>query len=878
MADDRKARAHQESNLAPIGEPCEGPGEPSEEHQPLPSDVLVEALTRKRRIAALDGSSVPGWLMAEPVEVALAWLESHGKHCRHPMQCADTPGPLRPLLKMRRAASNERRHQVHSALWRYPSSRLVEAVRAEVAEAHIDLVGDIEIGALFEADALRSALDGLENARAQTLAAVLWATGLTDPRASELFRVLPSLVPAVGEMGERTAANEAAIGVTEPREKGRHREKRLALEHEVAELKKGLAAARDDRRTRAKQLARAERGSEAANEELEKLRRRIEESEQALADALDRTREAEAMLREAERLRRESSAASTAYRIDLERAQAELSDTQKERAAMVRRLSETQRRIQELEAQLRAIPREKEAIADWLEREENRLRDREYTVEGGARARVKEEMRLRRKLEIAFLDAYPEFRQERPAGIGSTRSLTFRALGGGNEVGRSAYLLSIGAHDVLLDCGIAVGARREEDQVPDLSGLARLDGLLVTHAHTDHVGWIPALVASRDYFPIYCTKPTAEFLPVMLHDSRGHYERFLAEERLKKKYDPTATDVVEAYTRDDIVETETRLLEARVGEPQGVGATDLTATFFPAGHILGAASVLLEGGGRQVVVSGDISGTAQRTVGAFNVPQELTDIDVLVLEATYGDRARPPANLAEDQLVEFVADSVRRGIALLPCFALGRAQEVLAILNSARRSNRLPADLKILVDGMINKINPVYIEYGKLDASDFVEVRGQVDRDLALHAAVGPDATPTAVVTTSGMLTGGPVVEWARRLLPDGRHRMALLGYQDEGAPGGLVRKLARERPPYTITLRDEEGETFEVRVAAPVENIGLSAHADQDELVDYAAAVRPKQIILVHGDQDARAALRERLIRERVCAHVELGHHLRVP
>ena len=136
--------------------------------------------------------------------------------------------------------------------------------------------------------------------------------------------------------------------------------------------------------------------------------------------------------------------------------------------------------------------------------------------EGGARERVNEKKRLRRKLEPAFLDAYPEFKQERPSPVGVQRPLRFQALGGGNEVGRSAYLIGIGSIDVLVDCGIAVGARDRESEVPDLSALDRLDALLVTHAHTDHVGWIPALVAAIDYFPIYCTAPTTAMLPVML--------------------------------------------------------------------------------------------------------------------------------------------------------------------------------------------------------------------------------------------------------------------------------------------------------------------------------------------------------------------------
>jgi Cft2 family RNA processing exonuclease/predicted nucleic acid-binding Zn-ribbon protein len=885
MAEDLEPRlgsAPEPANSGGLGDDSEvvgGAKPPSGEPAALPSDVLVEALTRRRRVKSLDGSSVPAWLMAEPIEVALEWLEIHGRRCQRPRQCSETPGPLRQLLKMRPAARKQHEQTVHAALWQYASVPMVEMVRSDVAARHADLVSEIGSGVLFEADRLRSELRELDRSRAQELGAALWSTGFELLRAKDLFRVLPVLFPDTPHAVKPTEPPDSPAPVSEPaQEKRRHRIKRQGLERKISELEAESSRTRDERRARGEQLARVKRELETATAELEASTHRIEELEQELQGSVERRRSSEALQRETERSRKQSFAASEAYRADLGSAQAELVEAEAERRGLVRRLASAHAQIQELEAQLRAIPRDKRAIADWLQREEARLRDLEYTLEGGTRARVAEEKRLRRKLELAFLEAYPEFKQERPPAIGGTRSLNFRALGGGNEVGRSAYLISIGSHDVLVDCGIAVGAQHQEDQLPDLSSLSRLDALLITHAHTDHIGWIPAVVAALDYFPIYCTRPTAELLPVMLRDSRGHYERAVAEDQLKRAFDPTAPPVVEAYSRDDIVDTETRLLEARVAEAKGVGSTDLIATFFPAGHILGAASIVLEGGGRRVVISGDVSSEYQHTVGPFKIVDGLTDVDLLVLESTYGDRPRPPMSLAEDELVSFVGDTVARGIALLPCFALGRAQEVLAILKSARRAGRLPADLKILVDGMINKINPIYVDHAKLESTDFIEIGSQLDRELVIQGAAGADSTPTVVVTTSGMLTGGPVIEWARRLLPYPRNRMALLGYQDECAPGGLLKKLARERPPYTVTLRDEAGEPFDVRVAAPVTQIGLSAHADQDGLVRYAAGVRARRIVLVHGDDAARSTLRERLIREGICQDVELGQTLHLP
>jgi Cft2 family RNA processing exonuclease/predicted nucleic acid-binding Zn-ribbon protein len=763
------------------------------------------------------------------------------------------------------------------ALWGYERSPMVEWVRSEVIARHEQLADDLKGGAFFDASALERSLDDLDASRARTLAAVLWAQGLDEARGAELFGLLPALVPASPDKPVVPIPADTPAPRGEPTEKRRQRDKRLALERDIGRLKGELSQAQADRKSRAEQLASTRRELETASADLGAARGRVGELEGEVATATTRARSAETQLREVERQLKQASSANTAYRSDLDRVRSDLNEAEKERRMVTGRLADVQAQLQQRDARLAALPRDTDAIADWLDREETRLRELEFTVEGGTRERVASEKRLRRKLELAFLEAYPGYKQSRPPPPDSTRSLTFRALGGGDEVGRSAYLISIGMHDVLIDCGIAVGARDRDDQVPDLSSLKRLDALLLTHAHTDHIGWAAALVAQLDYFPIYCTQPTAELLPVMLRDSRLHYMRALAQLQLERQYNPGAAHPVEAYDGEDVVDVESRLLEARVGDVSGVGDTDLLATFFPAGHILGAASVLLEGGGRRVVISGDISADHQHTVGPFTVPEGLADVDLLVLESTYGDRSRPPAKEAEEQLVSFVAQTVKQGIALLPCFALGRAQEVLAILTSARRTGRLPGALRILVDGMINKINPSYIEQAKLDAGDFVEIGGQLDRELAIQSATHERA-PTVIVTTSGMLNGGPVIEWARRLLPDPRHRMALLGYQDEGAPGGLLKKLAAGLPPYSVRLYGEAAEAFDVTVAAPVTSIGLSAHADQDGLIRYAAAVRPRRIVLVHGDDQARSALRERLVREGICPNVELAQVVSVP
>lgn len=829
----------------------------------LPPGVIAEALARSRRISQLDATGVPGWLMADPIQAALSWLRGHGAICSNPRNCNETPGPLRRLLKQRPKAQEGQALLIHESLWRFQGVEMIAQVRRMVRDRHSVLVEEIESETLFAEDRLHELLGG-PGLDVVGLAAALWASGLATPAARELFQLLPAFCPDDSGPPVAARAPDPSIAAATT-EKTRHRDKRIELQAKVKELETQISHLRSDLKNRGKERAR----SEALIASLREQAAAAEAARHGIDDLQQKLREARGEGTTHRRERDQATSAGNALRKELDRAIGELSNAETERGAVVLALASAQTKIEALENQLAAIPRDTDAIADWLSREEERLNEDVLTLQGGDRKRAAEGKRLRRKLEQAFREAYPDYVPPRPAPIGEKRHVDFLARGGGSEVGRSCYELQLGPHKFLVDCGLAVG-RRPEDQVPDLAGLERLHALLVTHAHTDHVGWIPALAAQVEHrFPIYCTSATAQLLPIMLNDSRRHYERSMAERQLIAEHDPFAAEVAEAYTRDDLYDVETRLREARMSVRQNIAGTDVFATFFPAGHILGAASILIEGGGRRILFSGDISSERQYTVAAFSLPEDLEPVDLLVLESTYGDRARDPLGMAESALIKFVCDTVQSGIALLPSFALGRAQEVLAILARARKDRVAPSDLRIVVDGMIRTVNEVYSEYDKLDPSDFDQISSRADRDLVIKEA--SRGTPTVVVTTSGMLAGGPIVDWASRLLPNPRNRMALLGYQDEGAPGGALRKAASGRPPYSFSLRGEGGEEIVVRVAAPVIDIPLSAHADQAGLVAYARRARSDRIVLVHGGDHARERLKPLLEAEQVAAEISL-------
>jgi Cft2 family RNA processing exonuclease len=287
--------------------------------------------------------------------------------------------------------------------------------------------------------------------------------------------------------------------------------------------------------------------------------------------------------------------------------------------------------------------------------------------------------------------------------------------------------------------------------------------------------------------------------------------------------------------------------------------------------------VLIEGGGRRVFVSGDISSEPQLTVPAAHWPTDLGEVDLFLLESTYGGKTRGPAEVARAELVRKAGEVLRSGgSVILASFALGRAQELLTVIAEAMERGELPKETPVCIDGMIRTINATYRDHNalRLPPGAF-DIGGEFERQDAIHRA---RRTPTIIVTTSGMLAGGPAVEYARSLLEDPRHRLILTGYQDENAPSKQLRKLVSGGTGgSTVKLPGEDGEPVEFRAAARAIEIGLSAHADQAGLVEYASKIEASTIALVHGEPPSQAALKEQILRripgcEVVCGPSELS------
>lgn len=426
-------------------------------------------------------------------------------------------------------------------------------------------------------------------------------------------------------------------------------------------------------------------------------------------------------------------------------------------------------------------------------------------------------------------------------------------LGGANSVGATCQLITIGDRHLLVDAGVRVDAA---DRLPDLAALegVPLAAILITHAHADHIGALPLVAGRYPATPIYASPATIRLMEVMLSDAVRVMARRAAEELELPLYDEA---LVAATLR--------RLRPLQLGTQTLPELPGTVVSAQRAGHIAGAVSLGFEAADGRLVISGDVSATPQRTILGAATPAPAYP-DLLVLESTYGARLHPNRTLEEQKLAAAVAAVVAQGgHCLIPAFALGRAQEIILILRAAQRDGRIPT-FPIAVDGLVRSVcaayaaipdalTPALSRHIRNGGRPFfsshiqpVETPQQRERVLA-----GP---PGAIVASSGMLTGGPSVWYAERLVERPEAAICFSGYLDEEAPGRRLLALA-DAPPTArrLTLGERT-----LNVACQVGRYSLSAHADGDELAALVRTLRPKAVALVHGDPEARAALATRL------------------
>lgn len=435
-------------------------------------------------------------------------------------------------------------------------------------------------------------------------------------------------------------------------------------------------------------------------------------------------------------------------------------------------------------------------------------------------------------------------------------------LGGANEVGASCALIETDRARILVDAGVRVSAKSQQEPYPDLRYLRDHppDAVLVTHAHADHTGALPLLRRFGVDCPIYMTAPTAQVLEILQSDAIRH----------SGDADGDGLGVDGRLNADDLERSFRSVIPQRFNERfcPIPGRPDIQCDFIPCGHVYGAASIVIDTQRYRIGWLGDYSVSPQPTVGALD-PGVLAryarerPFDFLLSEGTYGANVHPPRKKENARLIGMLERTCRKsGIALIPAFALGRGQDVLRIILSAKRKGRLK-DVPVYADGMIKELSQIYQRnahefYGHLDEP--LEI---MDPNLKMYQAnpqsrarlrSGEQKGPAIVVSSSGMLIGGQSVEWAKAIMPIRRNAVMIVGYQDEESPGRAVlnmKKRGRIRFP---------GDTQWTKVRCFVGKYGLSAHADFNQMRAVIEAARPKKLALVHGDNGALQDLRRGL------------------
>lgn len=422
-------------------------------------------------------------------------------------------------------------------------------------------------------------------------------------------------------------------------------------------------------------------------------------------------------------------------------------------------------------------------------------------------------------------------------------------LGGAQEVGRSAFLVKTRESSVLLDCGINPGSQRPFESFPRFDSpefeIDSLDAVVISHAHLDHCGLIPFLYKYGYDGPVYCSAPTSNLMTLLQLD----YLDVAGKQGITPYYD-----------QKDVRECVLHTIPLRFGVVTDI-APDIRLTLHNSGHILGAAmSHLHIGEGlHNIVYTGDYK--FARTMLLEAATSEFPRVETVITESTYGgsDDVMPSRVEAEERLTSVVnATLERKGKVLIPVPAVGRAQEIMLIIDGYMKRG-LMREAPVFIEGMISEATAIHTAYP--------EYLGREVRHSILHEEINPfqsdyftivehpsvrqgivEGQPCIVLATSGMLEGGPVIEYFKNWAADPNNTIIFVSYQIEGTLGRRVQKGVSE-----VSTMDNEGKMAVAQVKLQVESIeGFSGHSDRRQLIAYLTHLKPKpeRVFICHGEK----------------------------
>ncbi|BDU55819.1 MULTISPECIES: MBL fold metallo-hydrolase [unclassified Limnohabitans] len=437
-------------------------------------------------------------------------------------------------------------------------------------------------------------------------------------------------------------------------------------------------------------------------------------------------------------------------------------------------------------------------------------------------------------------------------------SVNITFLGGTGTVTGSKYLVQHDGKKLLVDCGLFQGYKqlRLRNWNPMPIEAADVDAVLLTHAHLDHSGYLPLLHRQGFRGRVHATPATCDLCAILLPDS-GHIQEEDAAFVNRHGYSKHAP-ALPLYSKHDAI------VSLNLLHPEVIGKTfsplpGWKATFSSAGHILGAASILLEVGGRRILFSGDLGRPDDLIMKAPDLPPEA---DTVLIESTYGNRSHPQEDVLAELAPALKRVASRGGVAVLPVFAVGRAQALLYAISLLKERGEIPHSLPIFLDSPMavhtTELLPRHPDAHRLDAEALHQVKhiATMVETPEQSKALAKRHGPMVILSASGMATGGRVLHHLAHYLPDHRNMVILTGYQAPGTRGDTLAKGGT-----TVRIHAQE-----VAVNAEVVQLqSSSAHADATQLLDWLKHMKhaPDQVYVVHGELEASDMLRQRIEHE---------------
>ncbi|MBI2541920.1 beta-CASP ribonuclease aCPSF1 [Candidatus Woesearchaeota archaeon] len=419
-------------------------------------------------------------------------------------------------------------------------------------------------------------------------------------------------------------------------------------------------------------------------------------------------------------------------------------------------------------------------------------------------------------------------------------------LGSGRQVGRSCIFLQTPESRVLLDCGINVADSNKPYpylDVPEFN-INDLDAVILSHSHIDHCGFIPYLFKYGYRGPVYCTEPTRDVSALLLLD-------YIKIQRADGS-DPI-------FTADEIKEMVKHTITLEYDEVSDI-TPDIRITMYNAGHILGSAMVHMHVGNglHNILYSGDQK--YGRTLLLEPAVTMFPRLETLMLEATYGgkDNIMPHREETDEELMKVIKETTERnGKVLIPTLGVGRAQEVMLAIEQMVREGRMP-QIPVYIDGMVWDVTAIHTAYPEYLNNNVRKLIFHKDQNPFLHPVfkrvgsqeermqVIEETGPCVVLATSGMLTGGPSVEYLKHLCDNPRNSIGFVNYQGDGSMGRRMQMGERE-----FTFSDGgKHETLQIKMQVHTVD-GFSGHSSRNQLMNFVAKCepRPKKVIVNHGE-----------------------------